>query len=212
MSHTDSPILIIGAGGFAREVLWLLEDAGMAHLVAGFVSPGLEGSIHGYDTWSSDEEIMSSFPRNARFVAAIGNGSRRKEVSQKYLGCGWQPLTVVHPSATISRHATLGEGCIICAGARIGPDTRIGDGCVVNLNACVGHDSVLGDFVTLHPGSKVNGSCSIGSLTELGTLSAMLPGVAVGASSVIGMGAMVIRDLPDLVVAAGVPAKILRQL
>lgn len=206
------PLLIIGAGGFAREALWLLEDAGRSHQVAGVVSPQLNEAFETFQWFSSDDAALSAFPSGTGFVVAIGNAQLRRKLLEKYVTHGWEPVTLIHPAASISRKAQIGIGSIICAGARVSTDTELGIGCVVNLNACIGHDSRLGNFCTLHPGSVVNGACSLGHFSELGTNAAVLPGVCVGESTIVGMGAMVIRDLPDAVVAAGVPAKIIRKL
>lgn len=211
MPDINTPILILGAGGFAREVLWLLEDLGLGNRVAGFVSDHTSLAIGSLKCFASDEEALLMFPRGTSFVAAVGDGMLRKTLFEKYFSRGWNPLTIVHPSASVSPRATIEKGSIICAGARVSSDTELGSGCVVNLNACIGHDSMLGDFCTLHPGSVVNGSCSMGTLSELGTNAALHPGVNIGESTIIGMGAMVIRDLPGGVVAVGTPAKIIRQ-
>ncbi|RMG67868.1 MAG: transferase, partial [Bacteroidetes bacterium] len=147
-------MVIIGTGGFGREVAWL-------HACLGAAAPRLKGwigtsdsgpSLMGHPILGDDDWALAHLSRACGFGVAIGDPKRRREVAGRYESAGFQAVTLIHPAAQMGPQVTLGAGCIICAGAVLTVDIRLGRHVIVNLNATIGHDAVLGDFVTLAPG------------------------------------------------------------
>lgn len=140
----------------------------------------------------------------------IGDNAARQRVFEKCRDAGARLVTAIHPRATIAPSAVIGEGSVVMASAVVNPDAVVGIGAIVNTGAVVEHDCVLGDFAHLSPNSALGGAARVGTLTHVGLCAAVLPLRIVGARSIVGAGAVVAKDLPDDVVAAGVPAKVLR--
>jgi len=116
--------------------------------------------------------------------------------------------TLVHPAATVSPTARLGQGCIVHLGAIVGSCAQIGDHAYVNKTAFVGHDAVVGPYAMLAPGSKIAGQVRLGRGVFLGLGAIVLEDRQIGEGAVVAAGAVVTRDVPPGVMVAGVPARI----
>lgn len=208
-------MVIIGAGGFGREVAWLIEDINKEKKewnLLGFVDDNMEKGkfINGYTVLGS----LSFFEgkKDIYYVCAIGNAKVRKkiveEIKTKY---SIKPAILIHPSVNM-RHEdnALDEGCIVCAGCIITTNVKIGKFNIINLNCTIGHDVVMKDFVTLYPAVNVSGKCTINECVEIGTGTQIIQGKSVGEGSIIGAGTVVVKDLPENITAVGVPAKIIK--
>jgi sugar O-acyltransferase (sialic acid O-acetyltransferase NeuD family) len=121
---------------------------------------------------------------------------------------GFRFATLVHPTATVSRKSTLGEGTSLNIGCIVAGYTQVGRYVQVNRGATIGHHTTIEDFVTIQPGVNLAGNCHIGSHTYIGIGATIVDGVRVGAHSIVGAGAVVTKDLPERVLALGVPARI----
>ena len=119
--------------------------------------------------------------------------------------------TLIDPAAVIDKDRTeIGEGCIICANTYITLDIKIGSHVYIGANSTVGHDSRIDDFVTVYPGVNVSGSTYLGSCCEMGTGSKIIQGLSVGMNTIVGAGAVVVKNLPQDCTAVGVPARIIK--
>lgn len=206
-------LVIVGAGGFGRELLDVLRDAdpnGEVWQFAGFVAndtppPGLLDRIDA--TWlGSDEEFLAR-PSADHFVIGIGDPGVRSRVAGLYEGAGLVTATLVHPTASIGRDVELGAGTVLCAQSSVTTNVRIGRHVHVDRVTTVGHDCVIEDFVTMHPGVVVSGNVRIGTRARLGTTSCILPNLTLGSDVSVGAGAVVTRSVPDGQTVVGVPAR-----
>lgn len=207
-------LVIVGSGGFAREVLWLIEEinksAGgndLPYHVLGFISTETASHVRGLPVLGDDAWAFANLDPSIRFVLAIGDPSLRAQLALDYQQHGLHPLRLVHPSVIMSDEVQLGGGAIVCAGAVLTVNVQIGAFCIVNLNATVGHDCRLGDFVTLHPGVHLSGGTEVGDLSVLGTGAVVLPGIKIGDHATVGAGAVVTQDLAGNATYMGVPAR-----
>ncbi len=207
-------LVIVGGGGFAREILWLIEDINKAatgqeapYQVLGVISRDTEGHMQGLPILGDDAWAFDHLDKQVRFVLAVGDSQARAGIALAYLQHGLHPLRLVHPSVVMSDEVQMGAGAIICAGAVLTVNIQLGDFCVVNLNVTVGHDCKLGDFVTLNPGVHLSGGVEIGDLSVLGTGAVVLPGLSVGERSIVGAGAVVTESLDGGATYLGVPAR-----
>jgi sugar O-acyltransferase (sialic acid O-acetyltransferase NeuD family) len=207
-------LVIVGSGGFAREVLWLIEEINKAadgnespYQVLGFISNEGAGLVQGLPILGDDAWAFANLDANVRFVLAVGDPALRAQLALDYQQHGMHPLRLVHPAAIMSDEVQIGGGAIICAGAVLTVNIQMGSFCIVNLNCTVGHDCKLGDFVTLHPGVHLSGGVEVGDLSVLGTGAVALPGVKIGDHAMVGAGAVVAENLPGNATYVGIPAR-----
>jgi sugar O-acyltransferase (sialic acid O-acetyltransferase NeuD family) len=121
-------------------------------------------------------------------------------------------VTVVHPKAYVHDLGRLGPGTVVIAGAVVQPDAQIGAHCIINTGATVDHGCVIGDFCHVAPGCNLSGAVTLAEGVFMGIGSVAIQNARVGAWTMVGAGASVITDLPDHVVAVGVPARVQRKL
>ncbi len=206
-------LVIVGSGGFAREVLWLLEEinkeapTGQApYDLLGFITNTDETHLQGLPVLGDDQWAFDNLAKSVWFVLAIGNSELRAKLALDYLQSGLRPARLVHPSVHMSDEVQLGGGVVICAGAVLTTNIVIGEFALININATIGHDAVLGDFTTVHPGANINGHVEIGDMSEIGSGAVILPQTKIGDSVIVGAGAVVTKPLPESGTYIGVPA------
>jgi sugar O-acyltransferase (sialic acid O-acetyltransferase NeuD family) len=117
---------------------------------------------------------------------------------------------LIHPAAELATTVRLGVGVDVGPGVVVGPHAHIGNFVNLNRAATIGHHTSLGDFVSVNPAANIAGQCRIGEGVSVGIGATVIDGVEIGSRSVIGAGSVVTRDLPEAVVAVGVPARIVR--
>ena len=206
-------LIIVGASGFGREVAWLVERINRSQTtweLLGFLDDNTNlhhHTINGYPVLGTVNDAIR-YP-DAFFVCAIGTANVRRKVIHKLLEINPKAKfgTLVDPSADISRYNQIGEGTIICAHSILTVNIHVGRHVIVNLDCTVGHDVVLEDFVTVYPGANISGDVHVGECCELGTGMQILQGKTVGSHSTVGIGSVVVWDIPEDCVAVGNPAR-----
>lgn len=209
-------LYIIGSGGFGREVLWLAERINKYEKVwniEGFIDDdeSRQGMIiNGYPVIGQCE-FLKKMKEDVWTVIAIGAAEAKKNVCKKILGYRHVHFaTLIDPSVNISEKVSIGEGSIICAGTIITVNVKIGKHVIINLDCTIGHDSILNDYVTVYPGSHISGNVVIGEEVELGTGMQIIQGKRIGKQSIIGAGAVVVKDIPQRCTAVGNPAGVIK--
>ncbi len=206
------PLIIIGAGGFGREIAWLTERINQREPeweIIGFLddNPKLQGQVlNGIPVLGGLELITSH--KDAYYVCAVGSSAVRKKLidKAKALLPEIRFAVLIDPSVEMSRYVTVGDGSMICAHNILTVNISVGDHVIINLDCTVGHDSVIGAFATLYPSINISGGGVIGKGAELGTGAQVLQYKTIGENSLIGAGAVVVSDIPPHCVAVGVPA------
>jgi sugar O-acyltransferase (sialic acid O-acetyltransferase NeuD family) len=210
-------MLIVGAKGFAKEVLEVLCQLNQT------------GNVVFYDDVNQDvpDLLFEKFPIlktidqaseylhtiDKRFNIGIGNPKLRKLMYQKFIALGGEFTTLISPFAQLGHYGNLiNVGCNIMTGAVITNDIKIGKGGLINLNCTVGHDSVIGEFVEMSPGVHISGNCFIGDYCNLGTNSTVLPGLEIGTNVIVGAGAVITTNIPSNSLVVGVPGRIIKEL
>jgi len=119
--------------------------------------------------------------------------------------------SLVHPDSTLGSNIFLGEGVLIAPGVVIAPNARLDDYCVINRSVSIGHEAYIGSHARIGPSAALAALTKVGAGSSIGIGATVLDRIYIGEGSVIGAGAVVTKDIPDQVVAYGVPAKIIRE-
>lgn len=204
-------LYIVGAGGFGREVAWLVERINAVEPtwdIKGFIDDDstLWGTEEdGYKVVGGCDYLKSL--ESTYVVCAVGSAATRKVVIEKLKAYAVNFATVIDPSVIMSSRVKIGEGCIICAGTIITVDIIIGDYVIINLDCTIGHDDVINDYVTINPSVNVSGNVTIGDCCELGAGVQIIQGKTVVPNTIIGAGAVVVKDIVECGTYVGSPAK-----
>jgi UDP-perosamine 4-acetyltransferase len=205
------PVIVIGAGGHARVVADALRAAGSEVLGHTDPAPELQGRlVLGLPVLGGDEALLRwnrSQVVLANGIGGVGSLVLRIRVQQRVQSLGWTFVTVIHPAATLSPHATVGAGAQVLARAVLNPGADIGVGAIVNTAAVVEHDVVVGPFSHVAPGATLCGDVRIGAECHVGAGAVVLQGVTLGPRTIVGAGAVVIRDHEGGGTLVGVPAR-----
>lgn len=206
-------LYIFGAGGFGREVAWLVDRINKVNPtwnLLGFIdgNDSIQDQVfNGYPVLGKENDILKY--KDAYCVVAVGASKTREKIVNKLKGINPNIKfgTLVDPSVEMSEYVEIGEGSIICAHTIATVNITIGRHVIINLDCTIGHDAILHDFVTLYPSVNVSGMTSIGHAVELGTGMQIIQGKQVGDYSIVGAGSVVINDIIEKCTAVGIPAK-----
>jgi len=209
-------IVIIGAGGFAREVMWLIQninEGGKLWEIMGFIDEdkSKQGSIVNGLTVLGDFTWLQQNNTGICAVIATGNPVLRKRFAEKCKSIADIEFpNLVHPSVKLSEFVNMGKGNIICASSILTVNISLGNFNIVNLNCTIGHDVEVQNYCTLSPGVNISGNVTLNDGCELGTNSCVIPCKTVGAWSIIGAGSVVTKDIGPACTAVGIPARVIK--
>jgi sugar O-acyltransferase (sialic acid O-acetyltransferase NeuD family) len=195
-------IVIVGAGGFGREVAWVVERINAVTPtfevlgVCDDAADKREGGCGAYPLLGPFGKVKDRVGA-VGFFCAIGNNRVRQEVLAEGRAQGHVPVTVIDPGAVVAPDVEIGRGSFVGAGSVVSVGSVIGEGVLVNHQVCVGHDVTLADFVQLCPGVCVSGGCEIGEGALLGTLAGTIPLKRVGAWATVGAGTVSLKDVAE---------------
>lgn len=202
-------LAILGASGHGKVVADTAECCGW-QAVEFFDDAWPEFQCNG--AWPVAGDTAQLLARLAQFdgvLVAIGNNRIRQAKLLELQAAGACPTILIHPSATVSRHARLGAGSVVFAGAVVNADAQIGQGAILNTGCSVDHDCLLGDAVHVSPGARLAGGVQVGDLSWIGIGASVRQLVRIGSRVMVGVGAAVVADVADDLTVAGVPARAL---
>jgi sugar O-acyltransferase (sialic acid O-acetyltransferase NeuD family) len=217
------PIIILGTGGNCVDILDTIDEINAR--VCQSDHPGydclgfLDDNPTTWDTEIQGVRVLGPLGRalefpEARFVNGIGSERNfwRKEAILERTGLPRDRFeTIVHPTASVSRMSRLGAGVVVFQNVTVTSNVRIGDHVVILPNAVISHDVSVGDYTCIAGGVCVSGGVTIGRSCYLGTNSSIIPNASIGDYALVGMGAVVLRDVAENSVVVGNPARFLRQ-
>lgn len=204
-------IAIAGTGGFAREVLTLINDINKhkpQYEIVGFVDADKSLTIHGLPVIGDDNEV-NQMKEPISLVIAVGEPKMKAKIREKYNNPLISFPTLVHPSVMIGdkKSIKIGEGSIICAGCILTTDIQIKDFVTLNLVCTVGHDTIIGSYSSFMPSVNISGEVIIKDGVYVGTGAKIINQLEIGEKTIVGAGAVVAKSLPSNCTAVGVPAK-----
>jgi sugar O-acyltransferase (sialic acid O-acetyltransferase NeuD family) len=202
---TDRRLYIIGAGGHAKVVIATAQSHGFALPSLSVVddNPHAQGRLLlGLRVTGTSAEVLGN--RLARAVLAIGDNLVRSQLSESAC-CEF--VSLIHRASLVHDSVSVGQGCVIFAGAVIQPDTVLGRHVIINTGASVDHDCRIDDAVHVAPGARLAGAVTVGARSLIGIGAVIAPGIAIGQNATVGAGAAVIRDVADGATVVGVPAR-----
>lgn len=208
-------LIILGAGGYARETMALINRIHKYRIINFYdetIAEGFNITVHSIPVIKSLEKFRKLPPSNRpALISAVGNPTLKKRWAEEFTD-DFEFITVIDPDARIGPNIKIGVGSIITSGCILTVDVVIGNHVNINLNCTIGHDSVIGDFCDLAPACNISGNVTIKEGVSLGTGAIVIPKKIINAWSVVGAGAVVVSDIPEKVVAVGVPAKIIKTI
>lgn len=205
-------IIIVGASGFGKEVLWLSRRLGRN--VEGFLddTPEMHGKqISGVPVLGDIDKCRQY--ENHEFIVAIGSPLGREKVVSRLINYEIvEYATLIDPSSIVDKDVIVGEGSILCAGVICTVNISIGRHTIINLNSTIGHDVSIEDFVTIAPNVSISGNIHLKSLVEVGTGATLREKLEVGVGTVVGMGSVLTKAVDDKKVVVGNPARVIKSL
>lgn len=208
-------ILIVGAGGFGREVLQWARDAWPhdSERIAGFLSANddsLRGFDCGIDVVSSPDGYEPA--DDDGLLLAIGVPYVRRNVAESLLARGAVFLTLIHPTAIVSTSAKIGAGSILCPYSIASDSCQVGRFVLMNYHTSLGHDATAGDFSVLSPYATLGGDAHVGDDVFLGLHASVGPGKSIGARSKISANSAALTNAPSDSIIYGVPGSVVPRL
>ncbi|WP_020107894.1 NeuD/PglB/VioB family sugar acetyltransferase [Nocardia sp. 348MFTsu5.1] len=204
------PVILIGAGGLAREVVALLEGSA-DHKPIGLLDD--DTALHGKDI--AGLPVLGGIDSvrehtDSDILVCTGSGRSRRLIIERLVRLGVDSsryATVIAPDVRVPSDCAVGSGSILLAGVVLTASVSIGRHAVLMPHAVCTHDDRVGDYATLCAGVTLGGSVEIGDEAYLGMNSAVKQNVRVGTCAVLGMGSVLLADLPADEVWVGNPAR-----
>lgn len=216
--HVDA--IVIGAGGFGRETLDVIEAWNRANPGDREISVGVIDDApsqvnldrlarRGVAYLGSLDEMVAREPEADSFYYFVGVGdpATRARIGARCTELGWRAGTVIHPSASVGSDVRMCEGAVVCGGVQISTNVTLGRHVHLNPGSVIGHDTSIGDAVSVNPGAIVSGDVIIEAGVLIGAGAVVLQGITVGTSALVGANSCVTRDVPSATTVLGVPAR-----
>lgn len=211
MNKATQKILVLGAGGFARSIADIVEDI-PGNKVVGFVvniPPFVRGSETGGKPiyWIDDLETLD---KTCKIVNSIVS-PEKKIFNEQVRKLGFSFISIIHPSAYVSRSAKIGNGVIINSGVQIAANAAIEDFVIINRGTLIGHDVILQAYSYVSTGANIASFVNVGRMVRISMGVNIVEHVNIGENAVVGAGSLVTQDIPDSVRVLGVPARIIER-
>ena len=186
------------------EIVGFLDDVNLSRHRTDFCGSMILGGIEQLDQLKKQGVL--------HLIIALGNNRARLRLAQQARARDFTLVSAIHPKSVIGANVKIGPGTVVMAGAVVNADSTIGENAVINTLAAVEHECVIHDGVHVSAGVRLGGGVTIYEAATIEIGATVGSRLNIGADSVIGAGAVVLRDIPDGVLAYGVPARVIREL
>lgn len=210
-------VVIIGAGGFAREVLDVIEACNQKNrefdMLGYIVDPeyGSPGTMINEKPILGDFDWLKCYAREVYVICGVGPSHHRFQLIKRADEIGCQYFSLIHPKAIVTPRVEIGRGVVITAGCILTNQIKIDNHVHINLDCTIGHDATLDEFVTLAPGVHVSGKVSIEKGSYVGTGANIIERINIGKWSIIGAGSTIVKDVLENTTVVGVPGKVIKK-
>ena len=209
-------LVIWGTSGHTMVLVDIVRLIG-AYEIVGYlddIDPDRHGSeLRGVPLLGGGEQLPALRAQGVRhLMLGFARSSARIRLSALASELDFELPSAIHPRATVADEASVGPGAIVKAGAIVEPGAVIGPLAIVGSTAVVSHEAVLGAAARVTAGALIGGLSTVGEGTMVGMGACVKDRVRIGDWSLIGTGAVVVRDVPSRVVARGVPARVVREV
>ncbi|MDQ6678338.1 MAG: acetyltransferase [Acidobacteriota bacterium] len=207
-------MILVGTSGHASVLADAIEKQNR-YEIAGCINSNRTDALtaFGYPILGDETRIPELHKQLGIFGAVIAIGDNWQRARMQDLIRQIAPLrfpAIIHPSAEIARTSSIGEATVVLANAVMNSGAAAGRGCILNTASSLDHDSRLHDFASLAPGAVVGGGTEIGQFSAVCLGARIIHRRRIGEHTVIGAGAVILNDVPDHVVAYGIPGKVVR--
>jgi len=209
-------LLIIGAGGFGREVLEYAKDIKKAGHSDWEIAGFLDDNLSALDGYSYEHKVIGTV-RDQKisgeyvYICAIGDPKTKLDISRRFLKEGADFINIIHPTAYVAGNCKMGAGVVLCPNTTVTTDVTLGNFVAVDVNSICSHDVTVGDGCTISHFCDLTGFTALGEGVFLGSGVSVIPGVRLGDYVVIGAGSVVLSDVKAGELAYGVPAKVVKR-
>lgn len=225
ISEMAKKIVLIGAGGFGREVASIIEVLNInnkkyykeppLYELLGFLDDGSQyregDKINGYP-WQGKADWILKHKDEVYCTCTIGDPQTRAVVQRSLTEQGVNFETIIAWGGYIGPYTQIGKGCVFYGGVFVSVNCKIGDGVLMNQMVNIGHDVTIGDFTNIMPSTGLSGNCQIGSEVNIGGHVFIVPGRKVGDRATIAAGSIVFSNVKSNTTVLGNPAKRMREL
>lgn len=186
----NNRLIIIGAGGHGKAIADNALKNGYTDIC--FIDDDAVGTCLDLPIIGTSSDITELNDGKTDFIIGIGNNAIRKEIAEKY-SVNW--VSLIHPSAQIATHVSIGKGTVVMAGAVINVCATVGSHCIINTHAVVEHDNVVEDYVHISPNAALGGTVRIGKETHIGIGATVINNIEICANCIVGAASLVLRNI-----------------
>ena len=212
-------IVLIGAGGFGREVATIIEvvnrNIEKRYELLGFLDDSErfhEGmTINGYP-WLGKTDWILEHKDEVVCNCTIANAKVKGKIQQELMAKGVTFETIIAMLSYVAPYTEVGPGCVFYGSVMVSTNCKIGAGVVMNQGVTIGHDAVIGDYTTIMPGTGISGNCTVGKEVTIGGHAFVIPSRKIGDGATVAAGSIVFSNVKAGTTVLGNPAKRMREL
>lgn len=205
-------IVLVGGGGHCKVVISIIKELDRFDIVGiSDIADKLGKEILGVPMKFTDDDLKDLVDKGVGYafitLGSVGDPKKRIELFNKVKEIGFRIPTIVSTHAKVAEDVVIGEGTVIMPGAIVNPGVKIGRNAIINTGAIIEHDVFIGDHVHIAPGAILSGGVKVGCCSHVGTGASVIQEIEIGENAIVGAGAVVVKNIPNGVIAKGVPAR-----
>ncbi|QYK00269.1 acetyltransferase [Shewanella psychrotolerans] len=202
-----SKLAIFGASGHGKVIAEIAELNGWSEIVFFDDAWPSITQLEGWRVNGDSDMLISSLHEFGAFFVAIGNNAIRLDKHITFELAGGKAISLIHPSAVVSKYSKLASGTAVMANAVVGAYACVGKAGIINTNCTIDHDCKLEEAVHISPGANLAGGVKIGRCSWIGIGASIIQQIQIDSNVIVGAGSVVINDVMQGLSVVGVPAK-----